>query len=291
MTDQAQIYDTGYRAYEGQRGGLTHAVWSTTRHGIERSLGIRRSIWQKVLPVLVIIIAFLPAIVFVGMAAFLGDTVITDELLPDYFEYYGFIGFAIFLFAAFVAPEVLCTDRRTGMLGLYLASPLDRPRYLLAKMSSVLIVMSIVTLGPQMLMFVAYSIVGVGPGGIGDHLVLFGRIVASGAVVTLMYTSLALMISSFTDRRAFASAATVIVLVVSTVLVNSTIETTDVSANLAVFDLAGLPFTAVLRIFGEVAEDRTDEVSTGLVLAACGVWTALFTGVLFWRYRNIRVRR
>ena len=96
MTDQAQIYDTGYRAYEGERGGLRHVVWSTTRHGIERSLGIRRTIWQKILPALVIIVAFLPAIVFVGMAAFLGDTVITDELLPDYFEYFGFIGFAIF---------------------------------------------------------------------------------------------------------------------------------------------------------------------------------------------------
>jgi len=155
----------------------------------------------------------------------------------------------------------------------------------------VLVVLSIVTIGPLLLMFVAYSIVGVGPGGVDDHMVLFARIVASGAVVTLMYTSLALMISSFTDRRAFASAAIAIVLVVSSVLVNSTIETTDITANLALIDIATLPFGVVIRIFGEVDEDRTGEVSTALAVAAWFGWSVLFTSVLFWRYRNIRVRR
>lgn len=291
MTDQAQIYDTGYRAYDGDRGGLAHAMWSTTRHGVERTLGIRRSIFQKILPVLVIAIAFLPAIVFVGMAAFIGDSIITDELLPEYWEYYGFIAFAIFLFAAFVAPEVLCTDRRTGMLGLYLASPLDRTSYVAAKTLSVFIVMSVVTTGPLLLMFVAYSVVGVGPGGVGDHLVLFGRVLLSGLAVTSIYTALALMISSFTDRRAFASAGIAIVLIVNAILVNSTVEESDASPNLLLLDVASLPYNVVVRIFGAVAEDTSDEVSTGLLVAANVAWTAVFLAVLFWRYRRIRVQR
>ena len=40
---------------------------------------------------------------------------------------------AVLVFVAFVAPEVLCPDRRTGMLGLYLASPLTRDTYLVGK--------------------------------------------------------------------------------------------------------------------------------------------------------------
>ena len=36
--------------------------------------------------------------------------------------------YVVLVFTAFVAPEILCTDRRSGMLGLYLASPLRRAR-------------------------------------------------------------------------------------------------------------------------------------------------------------------
>ena len=64
--------------------------------------------------------------------------------LPTYGEYYGFIVSAIIVFVAFVAPEVLCTDRRTGMLGLYLASPLTRDTYLLAKAIAVAVVLATV---------------------------------------------------------------------------------------------------------------------------------------------------
>ena len=54
---------------------------------------------------------------------------------PTYGEYYGFIISALIVFASFVAPEALCPDRRTGMLGLYLASPLTRDTYVLSKVS------------------------------------------------------------------------------------------------------------------------------------------------------------
>ena len=86
---------------------------------------------SKILPVLAALLAYVPAIVFVGLAALLPRTTfLENDLLPTYAEYYGFITSAIVVFVAFVAPEVLCTDRRTGMLGLYLASPLTRYTYL-----------------------------------------------------------------------------------------------------------------------------------------------------------------
>src|SRR3712207_8505042 len=55
-------------------------------------------------------------------------------VLPTYHEYYGFITAAIVVFVALVGPEVLCPDRRDGMLGMYLASPLTRDSYLGAKL-------------------------------------------------------------------------------------------------------------------------------------------------------------
>ena len=98
-------------------------------HAIQRVLGIKRPAWAKVLPVVAIAIAYIPAIVFVGIVALTPDDPTVQQHIPTYGQYYAYIISAIALFVAIVAPEVLCPDRRTGMLGLYLASPLS-PRHL-----------------------------------------------------------------------------------------------------------------------------------------------------------------
>ena len=155
---EARIHDSGYRPYDGERFGVSSAMASLFVHALQRVLGLKRRMGNKILPVVTIALAYIPAIVFIGLAACLTEDLIREQILPDYFEYYGFVTLAILLFAAFVAPEVLCTDRRTGMLSLYLASPLTRDTYLLAKASSVLAVLWTVTLGPLLLLLIAYTL-------------------------------------------------------------------------------------------------------------------------------------
>ena len=127
-------------------------------------------------------IAYVPAIVFVGVVALVPSDELEANFLPSYGEYYGFIIAAIMIFVALVAPEVLCTDRRTGMLGVYLSSPLDRDSYLAAKAAAIVGVLSLVCLGPPLLMLIANVLQSTGPDGVGDIALTFARVLVAGSV-------------------------------------------------------------------------------------------------------------
>src|SRR5690606_214460 len=72
MSD-ARIVDRGYRHYDGPRLGEAAILRSLAVHSLRRVLGLRRPARAKALPVLVIVIAFFPAVIIVGIAAFVGD--------------------------------------------------------------------------------------------------------------------------------------------------------------------------------------------------------------------------
>jgi ABC-2 type transport system permease protein len=111
---EARIVDRGYRRYTGPRRGTSGAVRSLIAQTLQRILGIRRPIWSKIWPIIVIAMAYIPAIVFVGITVLAKQQdgrVAYQRLLPSYGQYYQFVTAAIVLFVAFVAPEVLCTDR------------------------------------------------------------------------------------------------------------------------------------------------------------------------------------
>ena len=79
-TSDARIVDRGYRRYEGPRRGGAGAYRSLVVHSAQRALGLRRPATAKILPVLSVFIAYVPAIVFVGIAvSFLGIAAIVSR--------------------------------------------------------------------------------------------------------------------------------------------------------------------------------------------------------------------
>ena len=289
-TEAAHIYEQGYRRYDGPRTGLVGAGRTLVTHSIRAVLGIGRSARHKIMPISVILLAFIPAVVFVGVAALLpGD--LEEGFLPSYAEYYGFISAVLILFTAFVAPELLCTDRRTGMLGVYLASPLDRRSYLVAKTVAITSILAIVTIGPPLLLLIALSLEDAGPATWSEGLRLGLRIIASGAVMSAFYAGISMAISATTDRKAIASATTLGILVGSAAVANGLVEAGDLDERIRLADLASLPSELAFRIHGEVGDWAPRDISTTLVwltalavIGICGAWV--------WdRYRRMLVRR
>ncbi len=287
MSD-ARILDRSYRRYEGARRGVAGAVRSLAWHSALRALGLRRSWWAKLLPLLSVGIAYVPATVFVGVAALLPEQLVdATGVLPGYADYYGFISAAIVIFVALVGPEVLCPDRRYRTLGLYLASPLTRDSYLAAKVLAVVPVLALVTLGPPLLLLVGLTFAEAGPDGVGAFVLVLGRVVASGLVISAAYTAVSLAAASLTERRAVASAAVIFVLLVSGVA-TTTLVLTGADHRLLLLNLGLVPFELVQRIFGEVGEPR---LSTGELVAANVAWTVAAGLVVRERYRHLRITR
>lgn len=287
--NDARIFDRGYRVYDGPRLGRSGAIRSLVRATAQRVMGLKRPARTKILPFSAAIVAFVPALVFVGVAALINDPEVRSNVIPTYGEYYGFIVSALILFAAFVAPEALCPDRRSGLLGLYLASPLTRDSYLAAKIIAVMGLLAVATLGPPLLMLAAFVLQGLGPDGPLEVLKLLGQIVAAGALIAGVYAAVSLGLSSLTDRKAFASGAILLLLLVTSAVTGALVNGVGAPEWVFAFNLAGSPFELVQRIYGGVG-GLLDTPSWVLWVVNLG-WIVAGFGVAWWRYRRIVVTR
>lgn len=301
MTD-AVVHATGYRPYDGRRSGVLGAMRSVAATTLRHALGIGRPARAKVFPVLAIVIAYVPTLVFIGVAV-LGNRLeregvpgrmMTGYFIPSYAGNYLQIVLAIIVLSAFVAPEVLCPDRRTGMLGLYLAAPLDRLTYLLAKGAAVAAMISVVTLGPPLLLLGGYASQGYGPVGVDGWLSTIGRIVAAGLVIAAVYTSVSLAVSSLTSRTAAASAAFLALLVGVSGVITFAIVSGGASPRWGLLNLATLPYEATFRIFGEPSQvvlGPHEELPAVEVALATGAWIVGALAVVGIAYRRIEGAR
>lgn len=289
---RARILDRGYRRYSGPRTQVRGAMVTTWRQSVQRALGLRRSTWAKVLPIASVLISYVPAIVFIGLVALLPEDEFIDSgiALPTYGEYFPFIQAALTLFIAFVAPEVLCTDRRTGMVGIYLASPLNRDTYLLSKAAAVVTVLSMVTIGPPLLMLVAYILQGVGPDGPAGVAATLLRIVGGGLVMAILYAAVSLGVSALTDRKAFATATVLLLVVVSSVFLGVLVDVADLPDAFHAVNLLIGPISLVQLIHGERLVEF-DGLTLPFAIAGAAAWTLVGATVCRVRYQLLQVTR
>ena len=291
MTD-ARILGTGYRSYSGPRLGPRHAVWTLSRHSFERIMGLKRPARYKVLPILTFVIAYLPAVAFIGAIALLPNRRL-GQFVPDPGQYYAFVTAALTLFAVLAAPEALCPDKRSHILGLYLASPLTRTTYLVAKVAAVASAIFLVTLGPPLVLLVGEALQNDGPRGFGAFMTTLSQTILAGVAIGIMFTAIALVIPSLTDRRAFAAAGGRLVLIGSAAISGVLAFGLRLGDGWLLLGLQRLPFEVTDRIFdrhGLPTPSRTPLPTVDVALAAIG-FTLLAAAVTWWRVTRAPVTR
>lgn len=282
--NSARILDRGYRKYDGERSGVRGAVRSVAWHTTRSILGLGRKGRHKVFPIIVAVIAFVPALVFLAVAVLFGD--IGDEIRPEYWEFFGFSVTAALVFTAFVAPEAIVRDRRDGMFSLYLSTPLTKPTYLGAKALAVVGTLWMIAGLPVIMVFIGYTSQGQGPDGFASWLWVAARLLAAGLAISAIYSAVSLAASSTTDRRAFASVAVILLMFGVSIAVNIIVEVAEMNPNLLLLDPVGAPLELPARFFGDRTEEFR-EVDTLPVYLANLAWLVVPSAVIAGRYRKL----
>ena len=198
------------------------------------------------------------------------------------------------------APEALCPDKRSRFLGVYLSSPLNRSTYLLAKAIAVTGVLLLVTVGPPLLLLVGLALQNTGPRGFPNFMGTLAQILIAGVSLSLMFGAVSLAIPSLTDRRSFASAGSLLLILGSTAITSVIVFGLHGPKNLLALALSRLPFELALRIFtlpglptgpnGPFGPASTP-LSTGVVVAASVGVTLVAAAVTWWRVVATEVTR
>lgn len=218
------IYDLGYKRYEGARLGRRHAIWALYVYSVRGVFGIGRSLSNKVGPIGLAIIALLPAVVQLGIAAIAPEDIEVVE--PE--EYYEFIQMVLAVFCAVVAPELVGRDQRTQTLSLYFSRALRRQDYALAKFAALVTGMLAITVIPQVIMFVGN---GLAADDFGDHLQDKWRdlpsVLGSAILLSGFIAGIGLVIAAQTPRRAYSTVAILAALVLTSVVGAGLFEAVD----------------------------------------------------------------
>jgi ABC-2 type transport system permease protein len=287
---QGRIYDLGYQRYTGPRQGRGRALMALFRFSLRRAWAIGRPFRSKIIPWGLLVIALIPALIALGIAA-----LVSEGFSPIHYEnYYELISILILLFCTSVAPELVCPDQRQRVVTLYFSRALSRPDYVLAKLGALLAALLAMALLPQAILFAGNALASKDSlHYVRDNLDKVPRILAAALLVSLYFGSISLAIAAHTTRRIFAAGAFIAAMLISTAVMGSVHATlnNDLSRHLALLALSDVPIAATHWIFdssdtGGALAATVDLPQELWMLAATG-YTVLALLALTLRYRRL----
>lgn len=290
----ARIIDRGYQHYEGTRLGPGHGFWVMLRAGMERGMGIRRPFRTKILPWLLLLTAIAAVLISVGSHEANPYGAAAPPTYPQFLGSHAF-GLLLALFAALVAPDLLCPDRRERVLTLYFASPITRSHYALARLASLCLLLLGLTLVPPLLLFASNALFSDSAiGYVQNHLHDLGHLGLAGILMALFYGAIGCAVAGFSDRRTVATGSIIGVLLVTGFAGGVIGEGLTFSGHqwFVLLDLVELPSRVVRWLFGlppiSPGQDTTRITLDGWVyLIALVVVILAGLATLLWRFQRM----
>ena len=116
------VFDIGYQSYTGTREGRNRSRKAVFKDGLRAALGLGRGARAKILPWFFLsalsAIALVMALIAGAVERLGGPGAAEKANLPTHSDYNGIASIIIFVFAALVGPELLCRDKRDGVINL-----------------------------------------------------------------------------------------------------------------------------------------------------------------------------
>ena len=313
---EGQLFDLGYQRYDGPREGRARARKALFVNGVRTCFGLGRGAMAKILPILFFGAVMTPAIVFIIIAATTERMIGVALDIPGHADYYQIVSLVLLLFSAVIAPELLCPDRRSGVITLYLVRSLTFTDYVLGRWLAFFAVSLLFIYTGQVVLMLGLTMSATEPlEYLRDNWADIPRFLAAGLVIAVMTTTIPLAVAAFTTRRVYASAfviglwlisaATAGILISGTeerertvngVVVeresNSLLGDTDFAPLVALIDIGNAPIHISDMIFDKTDNDNpVMEQAAELPDIAPILWYVIVVGVpgfLLWnRYRRL----
>jgi ABC-2 type transport system permease protein len=279
-----EVYDRGYKHYDGPRLGRRHAFWALARYSMKRALGIKKGWTSKVVPILLYVAVALVVVIPLGVEAF-----IPAASILEYWDFFGFIFLIEGIFVATIAPEMLCGDRRENVLALYFSRAITRLDYLLAKLVAAAILTLTMSLVPPAFYWLGRQFLDDNPmTAFKNHADDLGRIVVCGVLIAAYLGALGLAVSSFTGRKSIAVAIIIVGFVISTSLAYALAAAIDddITRYFVFLSPVDVIETLSYRLFEQpISQDEFGQaLSLWQIVAGMLGTVALALGVMYWRY-------
>jgi ABC-2 type transport system permease protein len=202
----SEIYDIGYRHYDGPRLGRGYSTRALAVHSLRGVFGLGRPARSKIIPFALFVIMLLPAVVTIATMA------LAQQRIIQYSGFAVLMQAVVAIFLASQAPAVVAPDLRFRVLPLYLSRPVSITEYVAAKVAAMTVALFLLVAVPLTLIYVGEVVVDMpGPPATGEYV---GSIVMA-LVLALLLAAFGLALASFTPRRGIGVASVIVVYLLS----------------------------------------------------------------------------